>query len=348
MMRRLLATILACLFATPAWAANSTILVPTGQYLDTESLSVAGVSVQRQRIQISGTTDASVSAVLNSAPTTEYGLVTRNIPSGTQTVTGAGGTFPATQSGTWTVQPGNTANTTAWIFSGIASDNTANSTAKLPVIPCVANASVPSWTEGRQVPCSVDLAGSQRTTVTNGSSVDGSSNAIIVGSVAHDGVDSGAPVKIGYKAIAHGSNPTAVAAADRTDGYANRHGIPFVITGHMNPVTLEAAYTSAQTDAAIVTVSAGTKIVVTRAGFVCDNANTVNVAVRIGFAAATTPTTTGVLLTHPGVAAGSGVLSGNGGGILGVGADGEDVRITSGVPTTGSCRALLTYYTIES
>jgi VCBS repeat-containing protein len=30
-------------------------------------------------------------------------------------VTGTGGTFPATQSGTWTVQPGNTANTTPWL-----------------------------------------------------------------------------------------------------------------------------------------------------------------------------------------------------------------------------------------
>jgi len=33
-------------------------------------------------------------------------------------VTGIGGTFPATQSGTWTVQPGNTANTTAWLVTG--------------------------------------------------------------------------------------------------------------------------------------------------------------------------------------------------------------------------------------
>lgn len=32
-------------------------------------------------------------------------------------VTGTGGTFPATQSGTWTVQPGNTANTTAWLMN---------------------------------------------------------------------------------------------------------------------------------------------------------------------------------------------------------------------------------------
>lgn len=34
------------------------------------------------------------------------------------TVTGTGGTFPSTQSGTWTVQPGNTANTTAWLVTG--------------------------------------------------------------------------------------------------------------------------------------------------------------------------------------------------------------------------------------
>lgn len=32
-------------------------------------------------------------------------------------VTGTGGTFPSTQSGTWTVQPGNTANTTPWLQS---------------------------------------------------------------------------------------------------------------------------------------------------------------------------------------------------------------------------------------
>lgn len=33
-------------------------------------------------------------------------------------VTGTGGTFPSTQSGTWTVQPGNTPNTTAWLVTG--------------------------------------------------------------------------------------------------------------------------------------------------------------------------------------------------------------------------------------
>jgi len=62
------------------------------------------------------------------------------------------------------------------------------------------------------------------------------------GDVAHDGVDSGNPVKTGAVAIAHGTNPTAVAAADRTNLYANRAGIPFVMGGHPNIITLEAVY----------------------------------------------------------------------------------------------------------
>ena len=53
-------------------------------------------------------------------------------------------------------------------------------------------------------------------------------------------------------------------------------------------------------------------------------------------------------MSHPGIAAGSGVVEGNGSGILGVGADGEDLRITSEVPTTGSLRVVVSYYTVES
>jgi len=95
-------------------------------------------------------------------------------------------------------------------------------------------------------------------------------------------------------------------------------------------------------------VAGGLKIVVTRCIFVADNANTVDVGFRIGFGTTTTPTTTGVVLSHPGVAAGSGVISGDGSGILGIGADGEDLRITSEIPTTGSVRVVVSYYTIES
>jgi len=164
----------------------------------------------------------------------------------------------------------------------------------------------------------------------------------------HDSVDAGGPIKVGHRAIAHGTNPTAVAAGDRTDGFANRAGVPWVMGGHPNILTLEAEYTSAQTNAAIITVGSGAKIVVTQIQALCANSNSVDVAARIGFATATTPTTTGVVLTHPGIAPGSGVSRGDGSGILGVGADGEDLRITSGAATSGALRILVSYYTIES
>lgn len=170
----------------------------------------------------------------------------------------------------------------------------------------------------------------------------------IEGDVAHDAADSGNPLKIGAKAIAHGANPTAVAAADRTDLYANRHGVLFTIGGHPNTQTLRAHYTAAQTDTAIVTVSSGTKIVVTRCTITTDHATSIDVFAIIGFGATTTPTTSGVVLSHPGIAPGSGVREGSGSGILGIGGDGEDLRITCEAPTDGSIDVVVSYYTIES
>lgn len=175
-------------------------------------------------------------------------------------------------------------------------------------------------------------------------------NQLAVGNIAHDGADAGNPLKVGNKAADYGATPTAVATSDRTDAYADRAGVPFVIGGHMDVVTLEAEYTSAQTNAAIVTVSAGTRIVVTQIQAVVSNATSVDVAVRVGFATATTPTTTGVVLTHPGIksSTGSGISRGDGTGILGIGADNEDLRITSGAATSGALRILVTYFTIAT
>lgn len=217
-------------------------------------------------------------------------------------------------------------------------------------------------------------AGVQRVTLatdqvqlTNALKVDGSAvtqpvsqatasnlNAQVVGSIAHDGVDSGNPVKVGYKAVAHGSNPTAVAAADRSDAYCNRHGIPFQIGGHPNVIRAEWTYTTAPSnDTALVTVGAGNKIVVT----MCSAFSSANMAtspgVRIGLATATlsaasTTAVTGMVLSHAGIAAGSGVVEGNGSGIVAVGADNEDLRIQTGTITTGTFRVLCTYYVIES
>ncbi len=164
------------------------------------------------------------------------------------------------------------------------------------------------------------------------------------GNVAHDAADSGNPVKIGAKAISYGANPTAVAAADRTDLYANIAGIPFVLGGHPNVLPLLANFTSAQTNTALISVSAGTKIVVLSCTVAADHANTVDVQVRIGFATATTPTTTGVYLSHPGIAPGGGIREAG----MVAGADDEDLRITCEVPTGGSIDVVMKYFTIAS
>ena len=62
-----------------------------------------------------------------------------------------------------------------------------------------------------------------------------SDGASVSGDVAHDGVDAGEPVKVGFKAYSpDGSTPgTAVAEADRTHGKSDLDGIQYVQT--MNP-----------------------------------------------------------------------------------------------------------------
>lgn len=172
----------------------------------------------------------------------------------------------------------------------------------------------------------------------------------VAGSVAHDGNTANNPITTGGRAIAHGANPTAVAAADVTDGYYNRHGVKFVIGGHPNIVTLKhTTITTAVTDAAIITVSAGTKIVVTSFTITLDNASTVFPTVLMGFGATTTPTTTGVIAAHGGVPAGGGFSRGDGSGIIGIGADGEDLRVTTTGNATGNgLQIVVTYFTIES
>lgn len=109
-------------------------------------------------------------------------------------------------------------------------------------------------------------------------------------------------------------------------------------------VTVEAAYTAAQTDAAIVLATSPDRIVVTRVSVVLDESTTVGVGYRIGLGAITTPTTTGVVASHPGMVPGGFNSVGDGSGVIGIGAAGEDLRITSEVPTNGSLRVVVSYY----
>ena len=182
-----------------------------------------------------------------------------------------------------------------------------------------------------------------------------SDGASVSGDVAHDGADAGEPIKGGGKAIAHGANPTAVAAADRTNWYFTRHGIPFVIGGHMNVLTASANVTDAdgaQTDAALITVSAGTIIIVVHAALTASKANTgtSGIQFRMGFGTASTPAedAAGQILNHPGVAPGGGEVVGTGSGIVGIGADGSDLRYTCADPVGGSITVNVGYFTIES
>lgn len=177
------------------------------------------------------------------------------------------------------------------------------------------------------------------------------------GDVAHDGADSGNPTKIGAKAIAHGTNPTAVAAADRTDLYANRAGVLFTINGHPNAQSWVYNTTAAGTDDNIMAaIAGGTKYVVTGLQISLDEACTVGVAVRIGFGTASVPAlgasqadaTAGVIFYHPGLVPGGGAVVGNGGGILGIGGDGAELRITNEVPTGGTLGVVVYGFTIES
>lgn len=149
-------------------------------------------------------------------------------------------------------------------------------------------------------------------------------------------------------AVVHGTNPTSISSGDTGLLLTNTAGVPFVIGGHPNIQTIRANYAAAQTDTAIVTIATGLKIVVTRISITASNENTVNVSAVAGFGLVNTPATTGVLIAHPGIAAGSGVVEGTGAGMLGVGADGEDLRITSSAPTTGSIDVVVSYYTINS
>lgn len=175
------------------------------------------------------------------------------------------------------------------------------------------------------------------------------------GDVAHDGIDAGNPVLLGGRAIAHGTNPTAVAAADRTVWLFNRAGVPFVMGGHPNVQSCVAHVTALKQDETWVAVAAGLKIVVTAVAVALSEGVTVGVNCCVGFGATTLPNfpaaPTGMVLTHPGLVPGGGFARGDGSGILGVGADGEDLRFTNTAITTasGGClRYMVTYYTIES
>jgi len=175
------------------------------------------------------------------------------------------------------------------------------------------------------------------------------------GGTAHDAVDSGNPVKVGGVAVSGSATPTSVASGDRTRFIANQHGIPYNIGGHPNLITREYDFgTAAQTDVnlAAALVAADERIYVTRCEVFCDNANTVAVSARVGFGTANVPSASatgvsGMIASHPGIAPGSGIICGNGSGIIAVGGAGEEPRITTSAATSGNTHVIFSYFLID-
>lgn len=108
----------------------------------------------------------------------------------------------------------------------------------------------------------------------------------------------------------------------------------------------------AQTDYALLSVSSGTKIIITQISAKVGANVTANCAVRIGFAAATLSAealagNAGMLLEGV-FSAGGGQQVGNGAAVVAVGASDGDLRLTCDAPTGGKLFVTYTYYTIAS
>jgi len=160
----------------------------------------------------------------------------------------------------------------------------------------------------------------------------------------------------GY-AVAHGANPDAADAGDAGAILMNRHRIPFMIGGHPNTVSAEYLSTGNITDDNILpAIASGTKYIITGITVAASAANTTNATVRIGFGATTVPTqgatnadaVAKVVMSLPGIPPGGGAVKGNGGGIVGVGGDGEELRVTITNMASGNLTIVVDYYTIES
>jgi hypothetical protein len=212
----------------------------------------------------------------------------------------------------------------------------------------------------------VVVAAVRRDTPAVGSNADGDYSTINVddsgrvyvnvdGNTSHDAVDAGRPVLLGARAKAHGSM-SAVAADDRTRLHANRHGILWTIGGHPNVITRSARIEDAdgaQTNASISgAVASGEKLVITRLSVFADASNSGDVYCKIGFGAATIPASTEAgansILFEGQLPAGGGITMGDGSGVLAVGADDEELRLTCDDPAAGALNVSFARYVIES
>lgn len=185
----------------------------------------------------------------------------------TLTSTTITGTAAVTQSGTWTVQPGNTANTTAWKVDGSAVTQPVSGTV-------TANAGSGTL--------AVSLASVPSHAVTNAGTF--ATQSASSGDVAHDAVDSGNPVKVGFKATTALSGLTLVASADRTDAFAGVDGVQ-IVRPHCNLediVTGNATNTDGTSTQCIAAQSSGIKTYLTSIVLCNTSATAITVDIKDG------------------------------------------------------------------
>ena len=160
----------------------------------------------------------------------------------------------------------------------------------------------------------------------------------------------------GMQAVAHGA-PDSADAGDAVFAVANRNRVQWVIGGDPNVKSATYNRTDAGTDDNLMpAISAGTKYAITKITVTLDEACTVGVAVRIGFGTANVPAlgssaadaVDDILFYHPGLVPGACVTVGDGSAVLGVGADGAELRMTNEVPTGGTLGVTITYFPIAS
>lgn len=197
-------------------------------------------------------------------------------------------------------------------------------------------------------------------------------------SVANDSFTAGAPAIVSIQSNGTGVAVGAIAAVMSTSGALVTNSVEYGVAavtatrtltqGQVAPVTITSSgatavtptgYTTvvawgssvnlAVTNSALVTVGAGLRIVLYRANLTCASTVSVAVTVSLGFGASTLPASGAGLIWAGMVTAASqfqGLQDGSGWpNVLGLGADGEDLRLTITVPTGGSCQVSLTYST---
>lgn len=171
---------------------------------------------------------------------------------------------------------------------------------------------------------------------------DTEGNVRMVGNRDHDAVDAGEPVKIGMKAVDFGADPTEVAALDRVDALATRHGIQWVLGGMPNLLRANVTMSTATTSD-LITATASERIIITEVSAFASDDNTGNVAITINHDLSAVDTR---IAKHPAIPVGSGFVEGTGAGVLSVGPVGGKVEVTSDAAQTVEVHA--TYFKIPS